>query len=243
MEKLVAIDSLACCDCTLQRVLLIFLMSGGDGTPQIILIKWYSGQSHVGHGELFSIPDFPFKLDLAWLLSPYLSAQLQLIITDFYHVCYREALGPSVNLKLIKDTQLPPVLTWLFTFPSPFSLFILPSVPHCSLGLRAWADGGGARCLTPGGQNDWGVQEREMEGGRAGEAKVYSCGHGAAVQSALTCDKTAVTPLPELLVENHVHFFFFPRSLTLPAVDDDEKSPDVFLRLSSLPPYTNFPHF
>lgn len=81
-----------------------------------------------------------------------------------------------------------------------------------------------------------------MEGGRAGEAKVYSCGHGAAVQSALTCDKTAVTPLPELLVENHVHFFF-PRSLTLLTVDDDEKSPDVFLRLSSFPPYTNFPHF
>ena len=33
-----------------------------------------------------------------------------------------------------------------------------------------------------------------MEGEREkGEAKVYSCGHGTAEQSAPTCDKTAVT--------------------------------------------------
>lgn len=32
------------------------------------------------------------------------------------------------------------------------------------------------------------------EGGRErGEAKVYSCGQGTAVQSAPTCDRTAVT--------------------------------------------------
>lgn len=141
-------------------------------TPQVILIKWYSGQSHFGHGELFSIPDFPFKLDLTWLFSPYHSAKLQLIITDFYHVCYRVALGPSVNLKLIKDTQ-PPLLTWLFTFPSPFSFHpsICPSVFPRLENTSRWR---GSALLDA----RWSKRQRstgKSDGGREGERGKPKC--------------------------------------------------------------------
>ena len=148
-------------------------MSGGDMSPQVLLIKWYSGKTHFGHGELFSIPDFPFKLDLTWLFSPYLSAKLQLIITDFYHVYYRVVLGPSVNLKLIKDTQLPPLLTWLFTFPSPFSFHpsICPSVFPQFENTSRWR---GSALLDA----RWSKRQRstgKSDGGREGERGKPKC--------------------------------------------------------------------
>lgn len=73
----------------------------------------------------------------------------------FYHVCCRVVLRLALNLKLIKDTQQHSLLTWLFTFPSPFFFsnpFIHPSVLQWSLSLRIQADGTGACCLMPGGQ-------------------------------------------------------------------------------------------
>lgn len=117
----------------------------------------------------------------------------------------------TVNLKLIKDTLLRSLLTRLFTFPSPFFFpnpFIHPSVPQCSLSLRIRADGRGTCCLMPGGQAIEGVREIEIEGSREREgARVYSCGHGMASHSALTCDKAAVTLFPDPFPNKSCGFF------------------------------------
>lgn len=55
----------------------------------------------------------------------------------------------------------------------------------------------------PAGQAIVRVQDRGREGG---EAKVYSCGHGTAVETALTYDKTGVT-LPGAALEKSCGFF------------------------------------
>lgn len=141
---------------TLQDVLLTFLMYAGERTSQIILIRWYSGQSHLdinSNAVAIQMTD----LDLTWLFPPSLSAKQKLIIADFfffYHVCCRVVVRLALNLKLIKDTQQHSLLTWLFTFPSPFfsNPFIHPSVLQWSLSLRIQADGTGECCLMPGGQ-------------------------------------------------------------------------------------------
>ena len=65
----------------------------------------------------------------------------------------------------------------------------------------------GARWSSDRGRE--GKRDGWMERGRGGEAKVYSCGHGTAVQSAPTCDKTAVTPSGAALEKSHGFFQIF----------------------------------
>lgn len=130
--------------------------------------------------------------------------------------CYHVVLRLSVNLKLIKDTQLLSLLTCLLFLLLFFQPLHLAICSQCFLSLRISADGKRACCLMPGGRAREGRRDWWREGGRErGEAKVYSCGQGTAVQSALTCDRTAVT-LPWATLENDVDF---SRSLTLLAVD------------------------
>lgn len=171
-------------------VILTFLMYAGDRPSLIILIKWYSGQSHLNKTSdavAMQVTNFSFKLALTWSFFPSVSAKQKLIIADFYHVFYRVVLRLSVNLKLIKDTQLRSLLTWLFTFPSPVfsNPFIRPSVPQCSLSLRIRADGRGTCCLTPGGQAIEAVREREMEGERRSQSVLLRSWHSGAVCSDL----------------------------------------------------------
>lgn len=131
-----------------------------------------------------------------------------------YHVLLRLGL----NLKLIKDMQQHSLLTWLFTFPSPFFFsnpFIHPSVLQWSLSLRTQADGRGraAWCQV--------VNTGETTGKQVGGSK--------RAKAMLTMQQW---PFPGLLLDVHVHF---SRSLTLLAVDHTKKSSDV-----SSP---TFPHY
>lgn len=87
----------------------------------------------------------------------------------FYHVCCRVVLRLALNLKLIKDTQQHSLLTWLFTFPSPFFFsnpFIHPSVLQWSLSLRIQADGTGSVLPDARWSIREGVRESKMEGGK-----------------------------------------------------------------------------
>lgn len=219
---------------TLQDVLLTFLMYAGERTSQIILIRWYSGQSHLdinSNAVAIQMTD----LDLTWLFPPSLSAKQKLIIADFfffYHVCCRVVVRLALNLKLIKDTQQHSLLTWLFTFPSPFFFqplhpSICPSVVPQLENTSRW----NWRVLPDA---RWsireGVRESKMEGG-----KEPKCAPAVMAQRCSLLRPVIIQrwPFPELPLENHVDF---SRSLTLLAVDHNEKSPDV--SLSSFPHYT-----
>lgn len=150
----------------------------------------------------------------------------------FYHVCYCITFRLSLNLKLIKDTQQHSLLTVHFAFPFISNPFIYPSVLQWSLSLRIQADGRGACCLMPGGQ-----YRREYGKERGTQRERARCTPAVMAQQRSLLRPVIIQPWPftELLLENHVDF---SRSLTSLIVDHDEKSPDVFLLLSSFPHYT-----
>lgn len=158
-------------------------------------------------------------------------------VNNCYHVCYRVVLKLSVNLKLIKDTQLLSLLTWLFTFPSPFfppNPFIRPSVPLCSLSLRIWADGKGSVPPDARWSSDRGSTGKR-DGWVEGEEKPKCTPAVVAQQCSLPRPVIRQRwPFPELPWKI---MWIFPD--LWPCLQwTAEKSPDVFLRSSSFPHHT-----
>lgn len=134
-------------------------------------------------------------------------------------LCTIVLLRLGLNLKLIKDMQQHSLLTWLFTFPSPFFFFFQPLHPSICPSMVSQLENTnrwkGTCRLMPGGQY-W----RDYRKARWREQKSQS---NVMMQQ---------WPFPGLLLDVHVHF---SRSLTLLAVDHTKKSSDV-----SSP---TFPHY
>lgn len=94
-------------------------------------------------------------------------------------LCTIVLLRLGLNLKLIKDMQQHSLLTWLFTFPSPFFFFFpTPSSIHLSFnGLSAWEHKQMEGDVPPDAR--WSILERLQESTMEGAKEPKQCDDAA----------------------------------------------------------------